>query len=295
MTSELAAVLQFVEKIEHDQVGKSPYELANLLRGYTKPSYTTLMWSTATGYKQDYIAGEFQGKLNQTVLLSDEATDFGHLIAALADQINQPGVRWSDLTSWTADHTSWAGDIGSAIATFYEQRDKYQLKTIFDALNRFASDSDHAANIAAYLIGAMINTGEFASISKAIAHYDQQFYPNHVRTFIFKRFGGKITTNQLHNPREVEAEIRRAVSTYIRLSPDSGVFKSIKNLLELKPRMEEENLKQPSGVDLLQGSLHFMTYLTRKGQLDPLQFKPARLPKVPWLGSVGYDVKLPLA
>jgi hypothetical protein len=59
--------------------------------------------------------------------------------------------------------------------------------------------------------------------------------------------------------------------------------------------MEEENLKQVSGVDLLQGSLHFMTYLTRKGQLDPLQFKPVRLPKVPWLGSVGYDVKLPLA
>src|SRR6478672_4934498 len=255
MTPELTAILQFIEKIERDSAGQSVYEIANKLRRYTKPSYTTPMWSTATGYKQPYIEGEFKGKLNQELLLSGEKMDFGHFIAALSDQINQPGVRWSDLTSWTADHTSWAGDIGSAIATFYAQGSNPKIPTVLEALNRFASDPDYAANVAAYVVGAMLNSGQQAVISQAIAQYDAQPYTENVRQFLQQRFRGAIAANQLKNPAEVEAEIRRVISTYIRLSPDSGFFKSVKNLLKLDPQLQRQDFQRPNATELLQGSL----------------------------------------
>ncbi|MBW4487969.1 MAG: hypothetical protein KME12_09275 [Trichocoleus desertorum ATA4-8-CV12] len=293
MTPDLAAALQFIEKIERANAAQSVYEIANQLRGYTKPSYTTLLWSTATGYKQPYIEGEFKGKLNQELLLSGEKTDFGHFIAALADQINQPGVRWSDLTSWTADHTSWAGDMGSAIATFHAQGNNPKIPTVLEALNRYASDSDYAANIAAYVVGVMLNFGKQAVISQAIAHYDAQPYAENIRWFLQERFKGAIAANQLENPAEVEAEIRRAISTYIRLSPDSGLFESVKNLLKLDPQLQREDFQHPNAAELLQGSLHFMTYLVKKAGLEPLKFKPYQLPKVPWLGTVSYEVKVP--
>jgi hypothetical protein len=294
MTPELTAILQFIEKIERSNAGQSVYEIANKLRGYTKPSYTTPMWSTATGYKQPYIEGELKGRLNQELLLSGEKTDFGHFIAALSDQINQPGVRWSDLTSWTADHTSWAGDIGSAIATFFAQGSNPKIPTVLEALNRYASDSDYAANIAAYVVGAMLNSSKQVVISQAIAQYDAQPYTENVRQFLQQRFRSAIAANQLKNPGEVEAEIRRVISTYIRLSPDSGLFKSVKNLLKLDPLLQRPDFQQPNATELLQGSLHFMTYLVKKSGLEPLKFKPYQLPKVPWLGTVSYEVKVPL-
>jgi hypothetical protein len=294
MTPELTAILQFIEKIERSNAGQSVYEIANKLRGYTKPSYTTPMWSTATGYKQRYIEGELKGRLNQELLLSGEKTDFGHFIAALSDQINQPGVRWSDLTSWTADHTSWAGDIGSAIATFFAQGSNPKIPTVLEALNRYASDSDYAANIAAYVVGAMLNSSKQVVISQAIAQYDAQPYTENVRQFLQQRFRSAIAANQLKNPGEVEAEIRRVISTYIRLSPDSGLFKSVKNLLKLDPLLQRPDFQQPNATELLQGSLHFMTYLVKKSGLEPLKFKPYQLPKVPWLGTVSYEVKVPL-
>ncbi|HEY9747373.1 MAG TPA: hypothetical protein V6C63_01625 [Allocoleopsis sp.] len=293
MTLELATILQFIEKIERDNAGQSVYAIANKLRGYTKPSYTTPMWSTATGYKQPYIEGEFKGKLNQELLLSGEKTDFGHFIAALSDQTNQPGVRWSDFTSWTADHTSWAGDIGSAIATFYAQGSNPKIPTVSEALNRYASDSDYAANIAAYVVGAMLNSGKQAVISQAIAQYEAQPNTENVRWFLRERFKGAIAANQLRNPAAVEAEIRRAISAYIRLSPDSGLFKSVKNLLKLDPQIQREDFQHPNAAELLQGSLHFMTYLVKKSGLEPLKFKPYQLPQVPWLGTVNYEVKVP--
>nr|WP_290224588.1 hypothetical protein [Trichocoleus desertorum] len=293
MTPELTAALQFIEKIERANVAQSVYEIANKLRGYTKPSYTTPMWSTATGYKQPYVEGEFKGKLNQELLLSGEKTDFGHFIAALSDHVNQPGVRWSDLTSWTADHTSWAGDIGSAIATFHAQGSQQKIPTVLESLNRYASDSDYAANIAAYVVGVMLNSGKQTLVSQAIAQYDAQPYAENVRWFLRERFEGAIANNQLKNPAEVEAEIRRAISTYIRLSPDSGLFKSVKNLLKLDPQIQREDFQHPNAGELLQGSLHFMTYLVEKSGLEPLEFKPYQLPKVPWLGAVSYEVKVP--
>lgn len=291
--AELEDVLKFIEKVERQNAGKSAYEIANILRGYTKKSYTSEFWSAATGYKQGYIEGEFQGKLNRdNIILSDEPTDFGHFIAALSDQINRPGVHLSDLTSWTADHTSWAGDIASAIIAFYSDQGKTQFKNLEEALNKLASDSDYTADIAAYVVGEAINSGRNTSVSKEIYHYNATAYSQNVRTFIKKRFRGKIEGNLLKNPADVEAEIRRAVSTYIRLYPASDLFKSVKDLLKLQPKLEWENPLLPSGADLLKGSLHFLYYIVEKGGLEGLRFKPYQMPGLPWLGRVSYDVSV---
>jgi hypothetical protein len=289
--SELEEALRFIEKIERENSGKSAYEIANKLRGYTKKRYTTQLWSTATGYNQEYIEGEFKGKLNkEQLLLSGKITDFGHFIAALSDQINQPGVNWSDLTSWTGDHTAWAGDIASAIILYYSNQDNIAVTPLKEALNRLASESDYTADIAAYVVGAMINSSRQASISKAIYHYNSTSYLGNVRTFIKQRFRGIIEGNKLKNPADVEAEIRRSVSTFIRLSPASDLFKSVKNLLQLQPKLESENKTEPSGADLLQGSLHFLTHMVKEGGLDSLKFKPYQMPGIPWLGTVNYEV-----
>jgi hypothetical protein len=289
--TELEEVLKFIEKIERGNYGKSAYEIANILRGYTKKSYTSQFWSAATGYKQGYIDGEFQGKLNRdNIILSGEATDFGHFIAALSDQINRPGVHLSDLTSWTADHTSWAGDIASAIIVFFSTQATSQFKNLEEALNKLASDSDYTADIAAYVVGATINSDSNTLISKAIARYNETTYSENVRTFIKKRFRGRIEGNLLKNPADVEAEIRKSVSTYIRLYPASDLFKSVKDLLKLQPKLEWEDPLLPSGADLLNGSLHFLNHIVKKGGLESFKFKPYQMPGLPWLGTVSYEV-----
>lgn len=288
--SELEDTLNFIKKIARENLGKSTYEIANKLRGYTKKEYTTPLWSTVTGYNQRYLEGEFQAILNRNISLSGKLTDFGHFIAALSDQINQPGVDWSDLTSWTGDHTSWAGDMGSAIIFYYSQADKSQVKTLEDYLNRLAGDAEYRANIAAYVVGNMINSGKNLTISKAIVHYNQNSYPDNIRIFIKERFQGKLEINYLKNPTDIEAEVRRSISTFIRLYSKSKLFKSVKDLLQLKPQLEWETNDAPNGVDLLQGSLHFLTHLVKEGSLDNLKFKPYQLPGMPWLGTVNYDV-----
>ncbi|HEY9668912.1 MAG TPA: hypothetical protein V6C91_19035 [Coleofasciculaceae cyanobacterium] len=288
--SELEDVLNFIKKIERENFGKSAYEIANKLRGYTKKEYTTPLWSTVTGYKQRYIEGKFQETLNRNVALSGKLTDFSHFIAALSDQINQPGANWSDLTSWTGDHTAWAGDIGSAIIFYYSKADKGQDKTLEDYLNRLAGEADYRANIAAYVVANMINSGRFLSISQAVIHYNQNLYSDNIRIFIKERFQGNLEGNYLKNATDIEAEVRRSISTFIRLYSKSDLFKSVKNLLQLKPRLELKTNNVPSGVDLLQGSLHFLTHLVREGSLDNLKFKPYQLPGMPWLGTVNYEV-----
>lgn len=265
--TELQEVLKFIEKIESENSGKSAYEITNLLRGYTKPQYTTKLWSLATGYNQKYIQGEFQGKLNHEVVLSGEKTDFGHFIAALSDQINQPGIRKSDLTCWTSDHTSWAGDIGSAIM-FYRSQSQAKKISLDEALKRLASDSDYTANIAAYLIGAKLNSDYTVTLSQAIAQYNAIEYTEHIQTFIKKRFGGIILGNKLQNPNTLEAEIRRVVSTYIQLSDTaSDFYTSVKNLLRLQLKLEWGNNTAPHSSDLSTGSLHFLSHLIKYGNL----------------------------
>lgn len=295
--SDLNEILRFIEKIEAENRSQGAYEVANLLRGYTKPQYTTKLWTLATGYDQKYITGELQGKLNQEVILSGVKTDFAHLMASVSDQLNQQGIRKSDLTSWTGDHTSWAGDIGSAIMFYRSQSDKTAKITLDEALKRLASDSDYTADVAAYVIGNKINSDrppKQVTISQAIAQYDKINYATHVKTFLTKRFGANIVGNQIQNPDAVEAEIRRIVSTYISLSTTaSSAYKSVKNLVKLQPQLALEDQNLPNASDLLTGSLHFLSHLVQFGGLDSLSFQPFQVPGVSWLGKVDYFVTSP--
>ncbi|MCF4966216.1 hypothetical protein [Nostoc sp. CMAA1605] len=289
--AELTEALKFIEKIEKDNLGQSVYEIANQLRGYTKPQYTTKLWTLATGYNQNYIQGEFQGKLSLEVVLSGEKVDFGHFIASLSDQINQQGIRKSDLTSWTGDHTSWAGDIGSAIVFYRSQSDPTNKISLDEALRRLASDTDCSANVAAYVIGNLLNRDRKLTISQAIRQYDATSYAVHIQTFLSKRFGANISGNTLQNPDTVEAKMRLTVSTYIGLSSTaSNVYKSVKNLVKLQPQLASENQNIPNASDLLTGSLHFLSHLVKFGGLESLNFQPYQVPSVSWLGKVDYFV-----
>lgn len=282
--SDLQTVLQFITPIEQKNPSQSPYELANRLRGHTKPSYVTQTWTIATGFEQAFI----DGTLNQTITLAGEVTDFGHFIASLSDQIDQPGLQWSDFTRWTGDHTSWAGDIGSAIAIY--RSEPSQFKSLQAAFDRFASDSDYTADVAAFCVGEMLNSNPKLRISQAIEQYNSKPYSDHVKTFLNKRFNSIVNNDKLTNPAKLEADIRNAVFAYLELSPDSGVLRRIKKFFNQRLLLDSDNAREFLSADLLQGSLHFMTHLVRKGKFSPLKFKPYQLPQAPWLGTVNYEV-----
>lgn len=291
--SELAEAIKFIEKIEGENPSKSAYEIANILRGYTRKSYTSRLWTAATGYEQAYITGEFQGKLNDdNLFLSAEVTDFGHFIASLADQLNRPGMHWSDLTGWSGDYSSWAGDIGSAIVVFHSQYESnIKVKTIGEALDRFARDSDYTADIAACVVGDMINSGQVSSVSTAIAKYNAISYSEHVKTFIRQRLGGVIQASKLTNPATVEAKISRSVANLIRFSNAPELVEAVKDYLVERSQLKLDNTVKPERKELLQGSLHFLTHLVGKAGLDSLKFRPYQTPTVPWLGKLNYWVE----
>lgn len=284
--TDFTTVLQFIRDFEQSHPDASAYEITNRLRGYTKPSYTTRAWTVVTGFEQAFI----DGTLNQEVILAGELTDFGHLIASLSDQLNQPGLQWSDLTRWTGDHTSWAGDIGSAIETY--RAAPGQLKGLGEALDRFASDSDYAADIAAWAVGAMMNANSRMRLSEVIQQYQAQPYSEHGRRFIQRRLNGILDNQTLTNPAKIEAEIRNATFAYLELSQHAGLLKKLMKSFTQKLRSTPESRRDLISADLLQGSLHFMSHLIRKANLAPLKFKPYQQPQAPWLGTVNYEVSV---
>ncbi|MEQ9239138.1 hypothetical protein [Coleofasciculus sp. E2-BRE-01] len=286
LMSELETALEFVRNVERKNPDKSAYQIANILRGYTRKNYTTRLWSTATGYHQDYIEGEFQGKLNGDVLLSGETTDFGHFLASLSDQINQPGVQWSDLTQWTADYTAWAGDIGSAIIVYRMQYETLAVKSLSEALTRFARDSDYTADVAACVIGSLINSGRYQSVSQGIADYNSTAYSQQVKRFIQQRFNGIFQGNKLKNPAAVEAKMAQVVFLFVRLSNAPDIVASMKEFWQSPDQLKLSNIVQPQRTDILAGTLHFLAHLVKFGGWEPLTFKPYRLPKTKWLGSL---------
>jgi hypothetical protein len=227
--------------IRRHEPGKSPYALVNYLRGFTKPAYTTKFWTIATGVNQGFLQGDLDG----TIPLAGEPTDFGHLIAALSDQLDPPDLK--TLTAWTGDHTSWAGDLGSTIVTWGRNPEKFI--DLSDALNRFASDSDQAANIAAYLIGVELNsTG--GSLSAIVATYNAKPFNQHVQRFVQLRFG----------PGDPAPEIRKQIVTYLRLASDSGLYGWLQGALKGKlfPR------KGYGDGEIDRARDYFVSYLQRR-------------------------------
>lgn len=244
----LNQAVQFIEQIEQAHPQATAYEIANRLRGHTKPAYTTQFWSLATGFNQQFIAPHLDGNL----ALAEEMTDFGHLIAALSDQINQPGVKLSDMTQWTADYTSWAGDIGSAIVTYTRQPEKFA--SVMDAFDRFASDSDHAANIAAYVVGYWLNHDPQLTVSQAIRNYHAEDFTSHVISFITLRFGDT----------DPAPQVRKQVVTYLNLAADSGLWGWARSWMSGKffgPR------KRYTETEINHGIAHFLNFLQRKSQV----------------------------
>lgn len=282
-------VLSFIQTFEQNHPDRSHYEIVNRLRGHTKAAYTTRSWTLSTGFEQAYI----DGALNGDVLLAGETVDFGHCIAALSDQVNQPGAALSDLTKWTGDHTSWAGDIGSAIVTY--RKDKTQFKSLQECLDRFASDSDHAANVTAYLLGHRLNHTANFSLSQALQELNTLPYPEQIRRFLALRFKTSVQADTIVNPAQLEAEIRKSIHAYLELSPDSGWGKFLKSVISGKPTLptQSDPTTQSEATDLLQGSLQFLAYVIRKGNLAPVTFRPYQNPRLPWMGTVRYDRSVP--
>lgn len=276
----LDTFIQLIQSFEQTQPGRSTYEIANRLRGRTKAAYTTRSWTIATGFSQRLIDNALDG----TVPLAGEMTDFGHFIAALADQIQQPGLQVADLTAWTADHTSWAGDIGSAIATYRKQ--SAQFASVQAILDRYASDSDQAANVAAYVVGLELNRNPQLSLSQAIQQYQNLPYRDHIAQFLRSRFAINLVNGAIENPEILEAEIRKAVYTYLQLSPESGILQWVKGLLKGKPKFPEPQNMDWASADLLAGSAHLMRYLVQKGKLQSLTFHPYQFPNLPNLGKL---------
>jgi hypothetical protein len=273
---DLAALLQFIQAFEQANPGQSPYGIANRLRGHTKRVYTTRSWTLATGYEQPFI----DGALDCEVMLGGSPADFGHLIAALSDQIQAPGVNWSRLTRWTADDTSWAGDIGSAIVAFRRNPGV----SLADRLTHLASDADYTADVAAWLAGQLIAQGR--TVSTALGELAGRSACHQARQFLQGRLGGQIGGNQLTNPAAVEAAIRQRTFAYLELSPDSGLLQWLGSRLKMTPKADTG--AGPS--ELLQGALHFLHFLVRQGNLDPVTFEPYQIAPAPWLGKAGLTV-----
>jgi hypothetical protein len=239
---DLAGAIAVVRSYE---TGESAYAVANRLRGLTKPAYTSAFWSVATGSRQGFVRGDLDGM----VLFAGEMTDFGHFMAALSDQLEQPGLRRSDLTQWTADHTSWSGDLGSAIVTYYRSPEKFV--DLADALGRFASDSDQAANIAAFLIGHEVN-GRGGLLSEAIARYDGQPFAEHVRAFRDIRFG----------PGDLGMAVRGPIASYLKLASDSGLYGWMKGAL--KGRFFPRKTYTEGDIDRARD--YFLDYLNQRSR-----------------------------
>jgi hypothetical protein len=246
--TSLNQAIQIIEQVERAHPGATAYEIANRLRGQTKSAYTTKFWTIATGFKQNFLAPDLDGN----ILLAEEVTDFGHFIAALSDQINEPGIKLSDLTQWTADYTSWAGDIGSSIVTYLRQ--PQQFPSVMSAFDRFASDSDHAANIAAYVVGDWLNHDPKLTLSQAIRNYHVEDFPDHVIAFITLRFGDT----------DPAPQVRKSIVSYLNLASDSGVWGWMRNwskgqLFGQKPRYTETEINH--------GIAHFLNFLQRKSRV----------------------------
>jgi hypothetical protein len=246
--TSLNQAVQLIEQVEQAHPQATAYEIANRLRGYTKPDYTTQLWTLATGFKQAFIKPNLDG----SVLLAEEMTDFGHLIAALSDQINQPGIKLSDITQWTADYTSWAGDIGSAIVTYTRQPGKFS--SAMDAFDRFASDPDHAANIAAYVVGYWLNQDPQLTVSEAIRNYHAEDFSSHVISFVTLRFGDT----------DPAPQIRKQIVNYLNLTANAGLWSWLRgwhrgDLLGTRNAYTETEINH--------GIAHFLNFLQRKSQV----------------------------
>ena len=205
--------IAFIQVLEQET--KSPFLLANQLRGYTRAGYNSVLWSVVTSLRfQDYQGAA----LDFSTPLAGQETDFAHAIAALADRIDR---HWL-LVNVTAPFTSWAGDLGQAILAF-RRADKGddpgaagRDRDAVDYLGRKAGPADLAANIAAFEVGRIIKEHpKQVAISAALRRYDTQPYATSVRNFLAIELGGDVAGDRLRNGEAVAIAIARGVKFFL--------------------------------------------------------------------------------
>ncbi|MDJ1176082.1 hypothetical protein [Roseofilum capinflatum] len=279
-------MLSFVEHLETQMPQASPYEIANELRRYTRESYTNHLFRWATLSDVEYI----DNRLDKTIVLCGQSTDFAHFIASLSDQIQLPS--WKSLlnftTSWTSKHSSWSGDLSQSILDFRSGK----FSTIYKALEADASEPDLAANIAAFRVGYMVNQQTHSGIpgfrkprygikiSEAIVAYDSGFYSGQVREFIIEALNGKIEKDKIMNPGEIEAKIRKSIVEFLAFMQLYQLGVKIKSMAKVaenyrtlsKMTHHEITPEEEAGEDdVRMATLYFFNYLVQQANLDPVQ------------------------
>lgn len=279
-------MLSFIEHLETQMPQASPYEIANELRRYTRKSYTNNLFRWATLSDVEYV----DNRLDTTIVLCGQNTDFAHFIASLSDQIQLPGLgSWFNFTtSWTSKHSSWSGDLAQSVLDFRSGK----FSTIYKALEADASEPDLAANMAAFRVGYMVNKRTDPGIpgfrkpryglkiSEAVLAYDRGFYSGQVREFIIEALNGKIEKDKIVNPGEVEAKIRKSIVEFLAFMELYQLGVKIKNMAKARENYRtlsqmthhEVTPEQEAGEDdVRMATLYFFNYLVQEAKLDPVQ------------------------
>jgi uncharacterized cupredoxin-like copper-binding protein len=217
---EKQKVIKFIKKLELEQLEKGEpdmVEIANEARSYTKKEYNDWRWAVITHHYETFKGSE----LDTEIYLSGQRVDFGHMIASLSDQLHEIyldldiiKVNLDILDIIEASGSSYAGDLGSVVEQF---EDNPQGKDITHWFKQLASDEDLAADISAFIIADDIKSGNSKSISEAIVKYDSIPYDKHIKTFLTKSLGAKISDNKVLNKADVVGEVKDEVEDFLRL------------------------------------------------------------------------------
>jgi hypothetical protein len=255
LQKNLERSLQFIREFESKNSNDSTYEITNKLRRHTRPSYTSKQFTLATLSRQTYI----DNRLDCSVALAGQVTDFAHLIASLSDQVCLPsGIRMLDAaTAWTGKHSSWAGDLAQAILDYRSGK----FSSMAQSLVAVASPADLSADVAAVQVGQLINAGS-RKVSEAIAAYHQLPYSLHIRQFIQQELEGKLVKDQMHNSRSILEGICRDVAEFLILMEIQNVAWTRQLNPTLLGSIERNH------PDVRSAAQYFLDYLTPMGNLE---------------------------
>ncbi|MGC9504016.1 hypothetical protein [Baaleninema sp.] len=248
---QIALVL--VRETEQQYPNASPHEIANLLRRHTRPSYTEIFFDLATLSRQPHL----DNRLDLTVSLAGQTTDFAHFVASVSDQLRlPPWVQWFDAaTRWTGKHSSWAGDLGQAVMDYRDRK----FTSLEKALAADASFPDLAADVAAVCIGDRLNRRFRLSLSEALVEFDQQPYGESVRQFVAAELDGEFRDRLLWNYYDVLETVSRGAAEFLMFVELKKIAKNRhvdSRILEFSERYHP---------DVEQSARYFIEYLKETG------------------------------
>lgn len=251
----LDTALDFVRDLEKRQSGKSAFEIANLMRRHTRPSYTETLFDLATLSQQPHL----DNALDLTVSLAGQVTDFAHFVASLSDRLRLPSwVQWFDAaTRWTGKHSSWAGDLGQAVMDYRNRK----FPTLETALAADASFPDLVADVAAVQVGAELNRNSRLQVSESIEQFNDRSYEVSIRQFVQGELHGDLRGRVMFNYNDILGTVCESVAEFL-------MFVELKNIA--KKRRVDANLLKLSEVyhpDVEQAASYFVEYIRKNGDL----------------------------